>query len=850
MNNDILDSYEQEQRKFNIYLASFLIPIVIMMGIFVVRGIFPFGDNAFLQCDLYHQYFPFLRLLRNIVKEGGSIIYSWRVGVGTNFFAFFVYYLATPTNWLSLIVNDNFLIEFITYIIILKTGFAGLSFSYYIREKYDNNSRVAVLFSICYAMSAFFAAYDWNVMWLDCLIMLPLIMLGLDRLVYKGRMSLYIIALGYCIFTNYYLSIMICISLVLYFLVLLVSAGGGLMGRLKACLRFAGASFVAGGIASVMLLPEVNSMMYSEFTGGHLPSVWEQYYDFFSCYTRSMMNVQVEIGLDHWPNIYCGVAMLILLALYLFTGSISLKERIPKAILLGVFMFAFCFNIPNFIWHGMNYPNSLPARQSFIYIFIVLTMGYEAFLHLKQTHWVWVFISGAIGIGTVACAYFFVISEAYSMWTFGCSAGFVIVYFGLICLVKRVDSETLPAFYWLALLLVVAEVTTNMLYTGVSTVSRSAYVNEMEKYKILSNYAQARDKSFYRIEKSTKNTQNDSMLSDYTSASLFSSVSNSLVKKFYERYGMRCTKVYYSYEGATPLTSSLLSVKYTMDNRDRGDDPLYELKLKHDNLFLYKNYYCLPLGFMVPPYEGGVKAAPRDVVQRAANKNASGDVFSQQNYLAQDLGAKGDIFKRINNVSSAGSTVIDVPEEGRVYAYVTNSGISSLTATCNGKKTVFPGYTDMYIMDLGYHKAGDIITISTDEISYTLNTTTVMFNEEVFNEMYQSLKLNPFNIQQFSDTFISGTVTADGTKELFLSIPYDLNWVITVDGLETDFKPYDSAFISVPLNEGTHYIELSYRNKYLDIGAIMTVVFVGIWVVIYYYEKRKFYEEDEEEYID
>ena len=116
--------------------------------------------------------------------------------------------------------------------------------------------------------------------------------------------------------------------------------------------------------------------------------------------------------------------------------------------------------------------------------------------------------------------------------------------------------------------------------------------------------------------------------------------------------------------------------------------------------------------------------------------------------------------------------------------------------------------------------------------------------------MYQSLKLNPFNIQQFSDTFISGTVTADGTKELFLSIPYDLNWVITVDGLETDFKPYDSAFISVPLNEGTHYIELSYRNKYLDIGAIMTVVFVGIWVVIYYYEKRKFYEEDEEEYID
>lgn len=847
MNNDILDSYEQDQRKFNIYLASFLIPIVIMLGVYVVRGIFPFGDNAFLQCDLYHQYFPFLRLLRNIIKEGGSLLYSWRVGVGTNFFAFFVYYLATPTNWISLIVNDSFLIEFITYIIILKTGFAGLTFSYYIREKYDNTSRVAVLFSLCYSMSAFFAAYNWNVMWLDCLIMLPLIMLGLERLVYKGRMALYIIALGYCIFTNYYLSIMICISLVLYFLVLLVSAGGGIIGRLKAIVRFAAGSLVAGGMASVMLLPEVNSMMYSEFTGGSLPSVLEQYYDFFSCYARSMMNVQVEIGLDHWPNIYCGVAMLFLLALYLFTGSISLKERIPKAVLLGVFMFGFCFNIPNFIWHGMNYPNSLPARQSFIYIFIVLTMGYEAFMHIKQTRWVWVIISGVLGIGTVAAAYFFVLSEAFSMWTFGCSAGFVIVYFALLCLVKKVDSEVVPAFYWLSLLLVISELTTNMMYTGVSTVSRSAYVNDMEKYKILSNYAQSRDKSFYRIEKSIKNTQNDSMLSDYNSASLFSSVSNSLVKKFYERYGMRCTKVYYSYEGATPLTSSLLSVKYIMDTRDRSGDPLYELKLKHDTLFLYKYYYCLPLGFMVPPYEGSVNAAPRDVVNRSANKNLSGDVFSRQNSLAYDLGAKGDVFKQFSNVSSSGSTVIDVPENGRVYAFVSNSGISTLTATCNGAKNTFSGYSDQYILDLGYHKAGDIITLSTEEISYTLNTTTVMFDEEIFNEMYQNLKLNQFYPQEVKDTFISGTVTSDGNKELFLSIPYDLNWIVTVDGIESDFKPYDCAFISIPLGEGTHYVELSYRNKYLDIGAIMTLVFVGIWVAIFYYEKRKFYDEDEED---
>lgn len=150
-------------------------------------------------------------------------------------------------------------------------------------------------------------------------------------------------------------------------------------------------------------------------------------------------------------------------------------------------------------------------------------------------------------------------------------------------------------------------------------------------------------------------------------------------------------------------------------------------------------------------------------------------------------------------------------------------------------------------MDLGYHKAGDIITLSTEDISYTLNTTSVMFDEQVFNEMFQSLKLNQFYPEEVRDTFISGTVTSDGNKDLFLSIPYDLNWRVTVDGIESDFKPYDCAFIGIPLGEGTHYIELTYRNDYLDIGAILTLVFVGIWVVIYYYEERKYYEEDEEE---
>ena len=162
---------------------SFVVPLVIMVGIFVVRGIFPFGQQSFFNGDLYHQYFPFLKEFNAIIKQGGSLLYSWRAGLGTNFLAMFAYYLATPTNILSLIIPESFLIEFISYMSIIKMGLAGLTFSHYLRKKFNTNSNAIILFSLGYSMSAYFAAYNWNVMWLDCLILIPLIILGLDRLV-------------------------------------------------------------------------------------------------------------------------------------------------------------------------------------------------------------------------------------------------------------------------------------------------------------------------------------------------------------------------------------------------------------------------------------------------------------------------------------------------------------------------------------------------------------------------------------------------------------------------------------------------------------------------------------------
>ena len=154
-----------------------------------------------------------------------------------------------------------------------------------------------------------------------------------------------------------------------------------------ACLRFAVYSLLAGGLAAVVLLPEIFALQATASGNFTFPSAWSSYFSIFDMIARHIGNVQSEIGLDHWPNIYCGVAVLMFFLMYLACRKISVKEKSVYCGLLLIFFASFSINVLNFIWHGFHYPNSLPCRQSFIYIFLMLFICFRAFLHLKTMPW-------------------------------------------------------------------------------------------------------------------------------------------------------------------------------------------------------------------------------------------------------------------------------------------------------------------------------------------------------------------------------------------------------------------------------------------------------------------------------
>lgn len=255
-------------------LAAFCIPLLITLIICVNREIYPFGDQCMLHIDMYHQYCPFFTELMEKLKTGGSPFYSWNIGLGADFVSLYAYYLASPLNWLLILWPRGYVIEFMTVLSILKIALSGLTFTYYLGEHFhvwqdagnaaavtrtekktavrlpaDVASYAAALCGAAYALCAFMAAYAWNLMWTDCMVLAPLVILGLERLIRDNRPGLYYVSLAVCILSNYYISIMICIFLVLWFLLYWMEhrASG-----YRAWIRFAWYSLLAGATGAVL----------------------------------------------------------------------------------------------------------------------------------------------------------------------------------------------------------------------------------------------------------------------------------------------------------------------------------------------------------------------------------------------------------------------------------------------------------------------------------------------------------------------------------------------------------------------------------------------------------------------
>ena len=792
-------------------LAAFFVPVLVLVVIFAQRGIFPFGEECFLRTDMYHQYAPFFSEFQYKLTHGGSLLYSWDIGMGVNFSALYAYYLASPMNWLVALCPRQFLIEFMTVLIVIKTGLSGLSFTWYLRKHTGTREFGSCFFGIFYALSGYMAAYSWNIMWLDCILLFPVILFGLERLVKEKKGMVYCIALGLSILSNYYISIMICIFMVIYAAVLVILYPPKKGKEFAATAgRFTLYSLLAGGLAAVVLLPEIYALQATASGNFDFPKTVSSYFSIFDMIARHIGNVQTEIGLDHWPNIYCGVAVLMLLLLYLGNKNIKIKEKAVYFSLLLFFYASFSVNVLNFIWHGFHYPNSLPCRQSFIYIALVLVMCYKAYLELKNTPWKHIVMAFWGAAAFVILAEKLVDNEEqFHFAVFYAAILFLALYTGCIYLYH--SRKWCRDGVLLAVLgLVFCESAVNMAVTSIPTTSRTAYVKDNEDTMLLAD--SIRSSVFYRIEKGESRTKNDGAWMNFPSASLFSSVASAAMSDFFKSVGCESSTNAYSVKGSTPFIDALFATRYGIYPDQQPADGLKEQIGRQGSMWFYENKYTLPVGVVMP----------QDMETNWVLD--SGNPANVQNDLSSVLGVS-NLLVPAEGVSEGKKLTFTADASGDYYVYVTNKKVEEVSAEIGERSLSFDNVDRGYFLELGYLPKGqEVILQSQTDGNPAMQAEIWRFDPEAMEEIYQCLSQSPLELSSWTDTGLAGSINTPEGGTMFTSIPYDKGWKIWVDGTAVSGRPVFDAFLGVDLEPGEHKIRLSYEPQGLKTGAVITGV--------------------------
>ncbi len=807
-----------------IYVLSFFIPVSILIMIYILRGVYPFGEQCFLRSDMYHQYAPFLAEFQNKIKTGGSLTYSWNIGMGVNFTALYAYYLATPINWFLILFSQKYLIELMSVILILKVGLSGITFSYYICRHYNTDNPLTAGLSVFYSLSAYICAYSWNVMWLDCIWLLPLVLLGLERLVKEKKGLLYCISLALCILSNYYISIMICIFCVLYFILHMAAHEEAWKGWFKTCLRFALYSLIAGGIGAFLLIPEYFALTLTVSGDMNFPKSLTRYFSVLEMISRQLMLVEPAIFSAHEPNIYSGMLIFLLVPLYALNPRVNIREKAGKFALIFLFYISFNLNILNYIWHGFHFPNSLPCRQSFIFNFLLLTMAYEGLRSIRM--YTSKDIARVLGIVTVL---FLLIehlfaSDEYPYYIVYVSLLFVFLYAAALGLYRSKSFPKLASVF-VFFLIIIIEAFINTEETSVNTTGRTSYVKDNAAITSVLEKAAGKDSSFYRVEKLKRRTKNDSAWHHYAGVSIFSSTANAGFADFLAGLGCEESTNSYSYYGATPLTEAILSVKYVLSSELTEDTALRKLFTWEDSVYLYENRFTLPIGFLIPDTMESVWA------------NTANNPFSVQNNFADLAANVSPLFVPVDHSVTGNTIDIYLEQEEQLYVYVT-SDCEDFAATFTDSKGLqfrepltFSSVRNLYIMDLGVCPAGSHITFSASGKD-SIQGYVYALKQSNFEALYHTLSDRSLNVTYFDDTHIRGTITAESDMLLFTSILYEKGWTAKIDGKEVPVQAFKDALVSVPVTAGTHEIELSYFPYGLKTGIIISTLSLAALIAI------------------
>lgn len=843
-----------------LYWLSFLLPTCIFASYFLYRG------QEILTVDLGQQYIDFLSFYKtNLFSNPLNFIFTFSNGLGNSLIGTSAYYLNSPFNLLVLLFSHSSLPTAILLVISLKIGTIGLSSFFYFQKFFKGDNKIfALAASLAFALSGFVVSYNLNLMWLDSLILLPLLFDSIDKLFEQKKHYFYLTMITFLLWlTNFYTGFMVLFFGLLYFITTLINH---FFSR-KIIFCYLAKSFLGTTLAAFVLLPAFFEILNGKIQSDTTLSLGFQFapYQALDKLAIGAFNfTEMEKGL---PNIFLTSIFTLLCLLYFINRHFSLKEKFTSAILLLFLFFSFSFNPLVLLWHLGQYPVWYPARFSFIFSFYAIYLGVQVIAHTHKFN----FTSKIVTLLLVISLSIFLLLNIHQK-EFLDQTNILLTILFLLCgllIILFFNYKWIPVIVFG---IVGLEVSINLVASldNISYQKNFDYTNFTNNVSQSTAYLHKYDSGLYRTEKTFTRSDDDPFSNDYYGVSNFNSISDRAAINLVDSLGLENNDNSFTNNFATPLSDSLLGIKYNIvPIKNRRNLPEKEQVVftsafyrpdlvkntvvkSFEQLQIRKNSSALPLIFISPTHEK---------LTFYSNTPAT----NQNNLFNSIVGQKYDLFnslyltnpsklkntkhsKNLNeynkiNKNKTATITFDISsfQKGPYYLELPSSLTTSITSIIinNHKLNNDDLGISTKLLNIGYYSTNTPI-----KIVFNLNTENInlngirilQFKEDEFNKIIRKFNQKQPITHQTSPISLKLDYTTQKNETLNSTIPYSKNWLIFDNNKLLKKQKFAHTFLSASLKKGTHHLTLIYVPIAFIIGIIISLISV---IILFIFKPKK-----------
>ena len=842
-------------RNYWTYLISFIIPLVIMFGVYLSQGIYWNSDTSPLLGDGFHQYVIFDLNLRNILHGSDSLFYTFTSGLGLNFYALSSYYLGSFLSPLVYFFDVSSMPDAVYLSTLLKFGLIGLSTFFSLSKLFKNiPAPLRLALSTSYALMSFTVSQLEIKTWLDVFILIPLILTGLHLLITEKKRILYFTSLSILFIQNYYFGYMTALFLVVWYFCQL---SWDFKSRKYSFLDFFLTSLLAGLTSFIMTLPTLFDLRthgekLTAITKIKTDASW--YLDLFA---KQFIGSFDTTKYGSIPMIFVGLLPFILTIVFFTLKSIKFHVKLCYATLLIIIIASFYLEALDLFWQGMHAPNMFLHRYAWIFSTLLIYISAEVLNRFKDIKlWNILFSMTFLLFGYLATIYF---KNHYSFLTklnILLTLEFLVVYLLLLlALIKKLISPKI--FSILILIFTVSEISFNASsqLNGITKewgfASRSTYDKDIPSMEAILEYTKQQPDTFTRTEKLQTQTGNDSMKFNYNGISQFSSVRNRSASTTLDKLGFKSsgTNLNLRYANNTIIADSLFGISYNISETypDKyGFHPSYQ----KDNLTLYKNQFALPIAFATQSLYKDVTFNDHTLDNQTQFLNQIAGLNEEYFYPINHHTDSGDNVVNLNGTDTEDATIsysIEVPDNSQVYLSMTKLNFSNdkkkqVDIIVNGEKKSFTTDNAFTFFNLGYaeHKQTFDIQVKfpgNAQVSFE-SPTFYRLDTKKYTEAIRKIKENPVEVSSYKNK-VTVNYKVKNETSIFFTIPYDQGWSAYQNGKKLQIQQAQTGFMKIDVPEGEGTITLSFIPKGFIAGASCSLI--AIIVFIFYDIQRKKY---------